>query len=193
MAREPFRIVGTSVPRVDALEKVTGKAKYTGDIVLPGMLHGKILRSPHPHARIRAIDPRPAERLAGVVAVLTREDLKKIDPYYGHIIRDRTPLAIEKVRFAGEAVAAVAAEDEATAEEALSLISVEYDELPAALDVTAAMAPGAPLLHETPGAIVGSAKPVRGTNICHRDQMKWGDVERGFVEEIGRASCRERV
>ncbi len=181
MAQRPLRIVGASVPRVDGLEKVTGQATYTGDIVLPGMLHGKILRSPHPHAKIRAIDPRPAERLPGVVAVLTREDLKEIDPYYGHIIRDRPPLAIEKVRFVGEPVVAVAAEDEATAEEALSLISVEYDELPAALDVASAMAHGAPLLHETPGAIVGSAKPVRGTNICHRDQMKWGDIERGFA------------
>ena len=78
--RTGFRVVGTSVPRVDAVEKVTGRARYTGDIVLPGMLHGKVLRSPHPHARIRAIDARRAEQVPGVVAVLTRDDLKDIDP-----------------------------------------------------------------------------------------------------------------
>ncbi len=182
MASRPFHVVGSSVPRVDGAEKVTGKARYTGDLVLPGMLHGKILRSPHPHARIRAIDPSGAERLPGVVAILTRDDLKEIDPYYGHIIRDRPALALEKVRFIGEPVAAVAAQDEATAEEALALIAVDYEELAAALDVAGALAPGAPLLHETPGTIVGSAKPVPGTNICHRHQMQWGDVERGFAE-----------
>ncbi len=184
MGRDALRIVGISVPRVDGREKVTGRAKYTGDIVLPGMLHGKILRSPHPHARIRSINPHPAEQLPGVAAVLTREDLTGIDPYYGPIIQDRPLLAIEKVRYAGDPVAAVAAESEATAEEALSRIEVEYEELPAARAIEAALAPGAALVHD--GAPAGgghrSVKAVAGTNICHHERIEWGDVERGFAE-----------
>src|SRR3990172_1779527 len=99
------RIVGKSVRRVDALEKVTGRAMYAGDLIVPGMLHGKILRSPLPHARIARLDPSEAERMPGVVGVLTGKDLADIDPYYGHAIRDRPVVAIDRVRFAGEPVA----------------------------------------------------------------------------------------
>jgi CO/xanthine dehydrogenase Mo-binding subunit len=186
MAMNParLRVVGTSVPRVDAIEKVTGRARYTGDIALPGMLHGKILRSPHAHARIRSIDGRAAAEIPGVAAVLTRDDLGDIDPYYGPIIRDRPLLAIDTARYAGEPVAAVAATDEVTAERAASLIVVTYDELPAAVSAAAALAPGAPRLHEReydPGDEGGSVRTLSGRNICHHERLVEGDVERGFA------------
>ncbi|MDH5280777.1 MAG: xanthine dehydrogenase subunit D, partial [Thermoleophilia bacterium] len=107
--------VGRSVPRRDADEKLRGKAQFAGDILVPRMLHGKVLRSPHPHARITSIDTRAAEKMPGVVCVLTAADLADLDPYWGHAIRDRPIVAIDRVRFAGEPVAAVAAENEATA------------------------------------------------------------------------------
>jgi CO/xanthine dehydrogenase Mo-binding subunit len=124
--------VGTSVPRLDAIEKVTGRATYVGDIKRSGMLHAKILPSPIPRARITAIDTTAAQQLPGVVAVLTREHLHDIDPYYGSTIRDRPIVAIDKVRYQGEPVAAVAAVDERTAQQALELIEVTYEELPSA-------------------------------------------------------------
>ena len=180
-----LRVVGTSAPRVDAIEKVTGRARYAGDIVLPGMLHGKILRSPHPHAKIRAVDPRGAEDVPGVIAVLTRDDLKDLDPYYGPVVHDRPLLALDTARYAGEPVAAVAAEDEATAERAASLVRVEYEELPSALGTAAALAAGAPRLHEGPyrgGDERLAVKPALEKNICHHERVVRGDVERGFAE-----------
>jgi len=167
------------------VEKVTGRARYTGDIVLPGMLHGKILRSPHAHARIRAIDPRRAEAMPGVAAVLTREDLKDVDPYYGPVVHDRPVLSIDVARYVGEPVAAVAAEDEATAETAASLVLVEYEELPSALSAAAALEARAPRLHEGPyrgGDERLAVKPVLDKNICHHERLVRGDVERGFAE-----------
>ena len=140
--------VGVSVPRVDGIEKVTGAAKFTGDLVLPGLLEAKILRSPFPHAEIESIDASKAQAAPGVVAVLTREDLKDIDPYYGNCLRDRAVVATDRVRFVGEPVAVVAAEDALAAETALSLIDVRYRELPCVADIDAARAEGAPLLHE---------------------------------------------
>jgi CO/xanthine dehydrogenase Mo-binding subunit len=183
--RRRFRVVGTSVPRVDAVEKVTGRARYTGDIVLPGMLHGKAVRSPHAHARIRAIDATEAEAIPGVAAVLTRDDLKDVDPYYGPLVRDRPLLALDVARYAGEPVAAVAAETEAIAAHAASLVRVEYEELPSLLDVAAALAPGAPLIHEGPhraGDERLTVRPVAGTNIGHHERIVRGDVARGFAE-----------
>ena len=178
-------VVGTSVPRVDAIEKVTGRARYTGDVALPGMLHGKILRSPHPHARLRAVDARRAEELGGVIAVLTRDDLKDVDPYYGPVVHDRPLLALDAARYVGEPVAAVAAESEAIAENAASLIRVEYEELPSALSAAAALAAGAPRLHEGPyrgGDERLAVRPLLEKNICHHERLVRGDVERGFAE-----------
>ena len=105
MAKRQFKYVGHSVPRVDGVDKVTGKAKFVGDIVVPGMLYGKILRSPYPHARIRAIDATEAEALSGVVAVLTAADIDDLNPIYN----GRPIIAMHKVRYVGEPVAAVAA------------------------------------------------------------------------------------
>lgn len=160
--------IGVSVPRLDAVEKVTGQATYVGDLKVPGMLHAKVLPSPLPHARIISMDTTEAARLPGVVAVLTPEQLQDIDPYYGAVVRDRPLLAMQKVRYQGEPVAAVAAVDEATAHRALSLIQVDYEELPVVGDTDAALALGASCIH--------------ASNICHEYHYDWGDVEAGFAE-----------
>ena len=127
-----YSVVGKRLPRVDGAIKATGEAKYSVDIVLPKMLCGKVLRSPYPHARILNIDTSKAERLRGVKAVITDKDTSKIecDPWaVGKYI-----LAIDKVRYIGDEVAAVAAIDEDIAEEALELIKIEYEPLPAVFD-----------------------------------------------------------
>ena len=152
----PFR---TPVIPLDGPDKVTGAARYTFDLSLPGMLHAKVLRSPHPHARISSIDARPAESLVGVAAVVTGADAVRLpDPYYGVAIRDQPVIAIDKVRYVGDMVAAVAAIDEETAYRALNLIEVQYEPLPAVMTVEEALAEGAPLLFEAPAG--GAAVPV---------------------------------
>ncbi len=167
---EEFTVVGKRLPRVDAVVKATGEAMYAADMELPGMLHGKMLRSPHPHARILNIDTGRAERLQGVKAVVTAKDT--LGYHYGDLILgkgDEPFLATEKVRFVGDEVAAVAAVDEDTAEEALQLIDVEYELLPAVFDPLEAMEEGAPLLHEH-----------AANNIACKSNMRFGDVEAGF-------------
>jgi CO/xanthine dehydrogenase Mo-binding subunit len=140
--------IGKYVQRFDAREKVTGKGVYTGDIKLPGMLYGKLLRSSLPHARIRRIDARAAAGVPGVLAVLTRDNLPMPVPHYGSYSKDQPVVAMEKVRYAGEIVAAVAATEEGIAEEALKKIEVEYDELPAVISIEDALRDGASLVHE---------------------------------------------
>ncbi|HXG53686.1 MAG TPA: xanthine dehydrogenase family protein molybdopterin-binding subunit [candidate division Zixibacteria bacterium] len=167
MRKRSFQYVGRSVPRVDGVDKVTGRAKFLGDLVVPGMLHGKILRSPYPHARIRSIDTTQAEALPGVAAVLTAADLEGLDAVYN----GRPVIATGKVRYVGEPVAAVAAADAETAEEAAGLIAVEYEELPAAIGIDAARAPGAPLIHE--GKV---------DNICAHESVERGSVKEGFAQ-----------
>ncbi len=117
--------VGRSMQRLDGREKLRGEAEFVGDMTVPRMLYGKVLRSPVPHARIVSIDASRAEAMPGVACVLTGSDLGDIDPYWGHAIRDRPIVAIDRVRFHGEPVAAVAADDEATAERALLAIDVD--------------------------------------------------------------------
>ncbi|QSQ20515.1 xanthine dehydrogenase family protein [Pyxidicoccus parkwayensis] len=141
-------VVGQSVPRPDAREKVTGRALYTDDLHLPGMLHGALLGSPHAHARILSYDTSRAKALPGVRAVLTAVDLPPVN--IGPVIKDQPLLARGKVRYAGEPVAAVAAVDAATARRALELIDIRYEVLPAVLDAEAAMRPDAPVLHSPP-------------------------------------------
>ena len=141
-------IVGKGLPRVDAVPKVTGEAQYTVDLKMPGMLVGKILRSPHAHARITSIDTSAAQALQGVLAVITAKDVPDGLFSFYQWLADKNILCREKVRDIGDEVAAVAAVDEDTAEEALSLIEVEYEPLPAVFDLDAAMAPGAPLVHD---------------------------------------------
>jgi len=160
--------VGQPVPRIDAYDKVTGRAAYVGDLEIPGMVHGLILRSPWPHARVLSIDASEAEGLPGVLGVLTRDHLGGIDPYFGSVVRDRPIVAMDKVRYQGEPVAAVAARDLATAQEALELIRIEYEELPLVLDTEEALVPGSPALHET--------------NLCAEHRYDWGDVDEGFAQ-----------
>jgi xanthine dehydrogenase molybdenum-binding subunit len=142
---EEFSVVGKPVPKVDAVEKATGRARYIQDITLPGMLHGKILYSKYPHARIVHIDTSKAKRLPGVKAVLTGDD---IPPIRFGFMKDNPPLKAGKVRSYRDEVAAVAATDPDIAEEALSLIEVTYEALPAVFDPMEAMKEGAPLIHE---------------------------------------------
>jgi len=164
-------IVGKSVPRVDGLEKVTGRAKYCVDVELSRMLHAKVLRSKYPHARILSIDTSEAEGLPGVKAVITAEDtFKQKVEVIVRGIPDLHPLAVDKVRYMGQEVAAVAAEDELIAEEALRLIKVEYEELPAVLDPEEAMKPGAPQIHDVEH------------NIIAEFATEFGDMEKGFKE-----------
>src|SRR6267154_157164 len=134
---------------LDGPDKVTGAARYTFDVTLPGMVHAKVLRSPHPHARIVAIDASRAEALPGVVAVVTGADAIKLpDPYYGVAIRDQPVVGIDKVRYVGDMVAAVAALDEETAYRALALIDVRYDPLLPVTTIDEALAEDAPLLFD---------------------------------------------
>ena len=178
--------VGRSMARADAAEKLRGDAQYVGDLVVPRMLHGKVLRSPYPHARIVSIDTTAAEAMPGVVSILTAADLMDIDPFYGHAIKDRPILAIDRVRFAGEPVAAVAAADQATAEAAVRAIVVEYDDLPVVATVDAALAADAPLVHDGPlraGDFHGlGTLGERDGNVCYRYTIDRGDVEAVFAE-----------
>lgn len=147
------------VVALDGPDKVTGAARYTFDLEVPGMLHAKLLRSPHAHARIVAIDASRAEALDGVVCVVTGADAKQLpDPHYGVFVRDQPVLPWDKVRYVGDMVAAVVAVDEVTAYRALALIDVTYDVLPPVMTIAEALAPGAPLLFETP--MPGMAVPV---------------------------------
>ena len=168
---QDYSIIGTPVPKKDAWVKATGEAKYADDLFLHGMLHGKLLRSPHPHAKIVHIDVSSAAKLPGVRSVVTGKDFPGIR--YGNMpqTRDYLPLAIDKVRYIGEEVAAVAAIDEDTAEEALDLIRVEYELLPAVFDPDEAMQPGAPQLHEH-----------APSNISSQSAFHFGDVDKGFAD-----------
>jgi CO/xanthine dehydrogenase Mo-binding subunit len=173
--------VGRSRTRKDAWEKLRGKAMYVGDQEVPGMLIGKVLRSEIAHGRIVSIDTDEAARMKGVVAILTGQDVQDIDPYYGHAIKDRPLIAIDRVRFHGEPVVAVAAVDEATADAALRTIVVEYEDLPVAGTITEALADDAPLLHEgpiRPGLFHGLGDlGERDGNVGYRYRLASGDVE----------------
>ena len=133
------------------------------------MAYGRVLRSPYAHARIASIDTSAAEALPGVIAVMTGRNLPSSDPFYGHALKDRPVLAMERVRFVGEPVAAVAAETPAIADAALDLIEVEYAELPAATTIDQALAPGAPLLHDAP-SVAGRALSRPGRDSAGRGQ-----------------------
>jgi CO/xanthine dehydrogenase Mo-binding subunit len=183
--------IGKTFRRLDYETKVTGKAQYLADMQVPGMCHGKILRSPLPHARIRKIDAAEALKAPGVLAVITRDDIlhdQGIEPYYGPVFKDQTIVAVEKVRHVGDPVAAVAALDTDAAEEALKLIEVDYEELPAILDVHQALKPGATLVHdsvripESGFADLAELKPIEGTNICTHFKLNRGDIQKGFAE-----------
>ena len=184
---EPLRVVGQSVRRVDAPEKVTGRARYVTDMELPGTLHAKLLRSPYPHAKILRVDVARARAAPGVRAVVTSADLDWCDPYYGPAFRDRPILAIEVARYEGEPVAAVVAESESAAAQALELIEIAYEELPAVTTLEEALASGAPLVHTAEPlaghfADLSTLKPRPGTNICHQFHLERGQGAHAFAE-----------
>src|SRR3989449_8361311 len=186
--------IGLSIPRPDAPDKVTGQVQYVADLNPRGLLHAKLLRSPHAHARILKIDVSKARALPGVRAVLTAADipeLKKKAPTRAHAV-----LAIDRVVFAGQPVAAVAADEPAIAEEALDLIDVQYEVLPVAADPLESMKPGAPpvaeagteadtseaLAHGSVAGVTAQAKPAQALNISQQARLQRGDVAKAFAE-----------
>ena len=175
-------VLGSNVPRVDGRAKVTGQAKFAGDLVVPGMLHGKVLRSYLPHARIVGIDTSAAERLRGVVAVLTGQDILELKNYmYGHAIKDRPLIAFDRVRFVGEPVAAVAAEDAHTAHAALELIEIEYEDLPVVATLGDSLAEDALQLHDMSALRAGlfhglGEFQVGPGNVCYHHDFERGDT-----------------
>src|SRR5438105_10328599 len=186
--------IGLSILRPDAPDKVTGQVQYVADLTPRGLLHAKMRRTPHAQARIRRIDTTRAKARAGVRAVLTAADmpyLKKKAPTRAHAV-----LAIDRVVFAGQPVAAVAADEVAIAEEALDLIDVEYEVLPAAVDPLEAMKPGAPPVaeagteadtseaqaHGSVSGVAAVAKPAKAVNISQQAKLARGDVAKGFAE-----------
>ena len=162
--------IGKNVRSIDAPSKVTGRLKYAGDMTMPGMLHVQVLRSPHPHARIVSIDTTAAATMAGVEGVITSADVPGQDGF-GVIVNDQPVMARGKVRYVGEAVAAVAAEDELTAKRALAAIKVVYEPLAPVFDPDEAMRPGAPVLHD-----------YAPDNITKHVPIRVGDVAKGFAE-----------
>jgi len=183
---EKYHSVGKPEPKVDAMKLVQGKPAFTADIELRGMLHAKVLHSPHAHARIRRIDASQARALPGVAAVLTWQDIPRVvystagqsDPIPGPL--DTFSLD-HKVRFVGDRVAMVAAETPAIAEQALQLIEVEYEILPLLLDPAQAMTSDAPILHEEPEYVsFADSDPQR--NLAAKIRIDIGDVEQGFAD-----------
>lgn len=164
-------VVGTRRPMLDAAAKAKGTAQFTDDLTLPGMLHGKILRSPFPHAKILHIDTSKAEKLSGVKGVMTGQDIGNIKYGIVPMAKDEYALAKDKVRFMGDDVAAVCAIDPEIAEEALEFIKVDYEELPSVFDPMEAIKEGAPLVHDD----------VAG-NVSASIRKEFGDVKRGFEE-----------
>jgi CO/xanthine dehydrogenase Mo-binding subunit len=176
-----YQIIGRPIPRTDNVGKVTGEARYTSDVLLPGTLWAKALRSPHSHARIVRLDVSRAASAPGVRAVITGADARGI--LYGRRYRDVSVLAQDKVRFLGERVAAVAADTLEQAEQALELIQVDYEELPAVFDPIAAAKPDAPIIHPDLNSYKGLPHPIEGpTNVFVREVFTRGDVEAGFAQ-----------
>ena len=200
LSTEEYNVVGTRPIRHDGADKVMGRARYAADIHLPGMLHGKILRSPHAHARIKKIDATRALALTGVEAVVTGMDLPDISAEVADLeeganvnygFYSRNVLAREKALYLGHAIAAVAAISPALAEQALELIDVEYEILVPVLDADSAMKEGAPLVHERllsldspalrPGGYSSGAVG-DNSNIANHFEFKLGDPEQGFKQ-----------
>jgi 4-hydroxybenzoyl-CoA reductase alpha subunit len=164
-----YQVIGKSIPRIDGSEKATGGAVYLADLELPRMLYGKVLRSPIPHGEILYIDTANAEKIVGVKAVITAKDTPQIPFGFSHYKANKLPLENKKVRFIGDEVAAVAAIDEDTAEEAIEMIKVEYRELPAVFEPEEAMKSGSVRIHED-----------FEQNIAGRIYREFGNVEEGF-------------
>jgi CO/xanthine dehydrogenase Mo-binding subunit len=176
-----FRTIGKTLPRVEGEGKVTGQTKYAADLPFENLLWAKVLRASVPHARIVNIDTSKAKALKGVRAVLTGADVKDI--YVGTRVKDQPVLAFDRVRMAGDAVAAVAADSEEIAEEAIGLIDVQYEDLPYVEDPVEALKPSAPLIHDDRGKYKNAPKLPEGVsphNLQSYVLWKNGDIEAGF-------------
>jgi len=171
MSKQEFSVVGKPLPKVDAWAKVTGDTRYADDLVLPRMAHGKLLRSSHPHARLGRIDTSRARALPGVYAVITGHDLPRVKFGILPVSQDEEALCTEKVRMVGDAIAAVAAVDEETAERACRLIEVEYEPLPALMSIEESLAHPEVRIHE-----YGD-----GPNVHKNVSLQFGDVEAAFA------------
>src|SRR5216683_2842529 len=201
LSNQEYNVVGKRPIRPDGAEKVTGHANYGADVRLPGMLYGKILRSPYAHARIKSIDTRHAMEVPGVYAVVTSADLAQpsgrlVDLAEGMIHNMRflsnNIMAADKVLYKGHAIAAVAATSSHIAEEDLKLIQVEYEVLPPVRNADEAMREGAPLLHERlapltnprirPGGFLNDDDPTPGSNLANHFEFRLGDIDKGFQE-----------
>ena len=180
--RPTYRYVGTRPVRHDGLDKVVGKARYAADLVLPGMLHGHVLRSPHAHARIVAIDTSTAEAMPGVRAIITGADFPDLPAEDPELNMTRNLMARDKVLYEGHAVAAVAAATRRQARDAAEAIEVTYEVLPHVLDLLDAMEPGAPLLHDDIFTTGLDSEPTEPSNLSSRTCYESGDIEKGFAE-----------
>lgn len=176
-----YTTIGQPSSRIEGHDKVTGETRYTADIALPGTLWGRCLRSPFPHARILNVDTSQAERVTGVHSVFTGADVRGIR--YGRRLYDVPVLAEDRVRFIGERVVAVAAEDKDAAEEALLLVDVEYEELPAVFEPSEALQPGAPILHPEVNSYHGLPRPLQTlSNAFVHDTWGKGKIDEGFAQ-----------
>ena len=201
LSNQEFNVVGTRPVRPDGADKVTGKAHYSADINLPGLLHGKVLRSPHAHARIKSLDTSRAEAHPDVKAVITSADIQKpsgraSELAEGAMVNYRflsnNVIAEGKALYKGHAIAAVAASSAHAAEEALKLIDVEYEVLPPVMDGKEAMKADSPLVHERlagmttaairAGGVLDDDDPANGTNIANHFEFRLGDLDQGFQE-----------
>ena len=176
-----------SPPRLDAVPKVTGRARYAVDFRTRGMLHSALVRSDRAHALLRSIDVSAALQVDGVVAAVTGDDLSGLFPRFGHIVPDHPILALEKVRYLGEPVVLVLGEDRYAAHDGAELVDISYQDLPAVMDPEQALADDAPLLHaEDYGVGDRSFQEAhsqgREDNVCHRVDLSWGDVDQAFSQ-----------
>jgi CO/xanthine dehydrogenase Mo-binding subunit len=197
-----FRVIGRRTPKVDAIDKVTGRAQFGADVPLSRLLMGKVLRSPHAHAHIRRIDTEKAAALPGVHAIITSHDLPTITPgtrgkqgsaTLQESYLSQEVLARDRVLFHGHAVAAVAATSSDIAEAALELIQVEYEPLPYVLDPVASMQPEAVRLHDDLYTQTATGKATIPSNIAEHLEMGRGNVAQGFAEEVGETLHRDPV
>ena len=178
---QEFKIVGTRPPRPDGVDKVTGRARYGADAFAPGQLVGLILRSPHAHAKIKKIDTSKAEKLPGVKAVITSDDLPDLTKGdRGQYDMLENCMARDRALYDGHAVAAVAAIDQETARKALKLIKVDYQVLPHVTDVDEAMKPNAPIVQPHIRTVGVNPPPTKASNVSQKTEFGHGDVEAGF-------------
>ena len=185
-----YKYIGTRPVRPDGLDKVTGRADYGADLSLPGMLYGKVLRSPHAHARIKSIDLSRALALEGVIAATCRDDFPTLTDVTVEgivlpidvVTQSQNVMARDKTLYHGHAIAAIAATSIEIAEQALDLIDVDYEVLPHVLTIDAALAPGAPIIDENIVSTGSAEMASRPSNLAARSTLERGDIERGFME-----------